>query len=120
MAEHLELGKAGEETALSYLRGKGYQILDTNWRSGKYEVDIIARDGNFIVFIEVKTRRSDYFGSPEAAVDRTKQRFMIRAADHYITRKDINLEARFDIITVLFKADSQEINHITDAFYPLL
>jgi putative endonuclease len=120
MAEHLELGRTGEEIALSYLREKGYKVLDTNWRSGKYEVDIIARDGNFIVFIEVKTRRSDYFGSPEAAVDRTKQRFMIRAADQYITRKNINLEARFDILTVLIKGGGHEINHITDAFYPLL
>lgn len=120
MAEHNDLGTEGEGLALSYLRGKGYIILETNWRYGKNEVDIIAEDGEFIVIVEVKTRSTDYFGRPEFAVDKRKQRLLIWAANAYILRKNLDREARFDIVSVLDGPEGFEISHIEDAFYPIL
>jgi len=120
MAEHLDFGKQGEETAKNFLVGKGYKILDTNWHFGKMEVDIIATDKNFVVFVEVKTRSSTVYGEPEVAVTRDKQRFLIRAADAYIQKKGLINEARFDIVSVVVAHGKTTINHIEDAFYPTL
>ena len=120
MAEHNELGKKGEEMALGYLRKNGYRIRDTNWRFGKNEIDIIADKNNFLVIVEVKTKKSNYFSEPEASVTKKKQGFMIRAANAYIKWNNINLETRFDIIAIIINQDQHEINHIHDAFYPTL
>ena len=118
MAEHIELGKKGEEIALRHLAAKKYRILETNWRLGKNEIDIIARDGKYLVVVEVKTRQSNFFAEPETSVTREKQRALIRAANAYVRLKNINDEVRFDIVSVLVSNDKEEINHIEDAFYP--
>jgi putative endonuclease len=120
MSQHNELGQKGEEIAASYLEEQGYKIIKRNWRFGKDEIDIIAETKNFIVFVEVKTRSSSYFGEPEDAVDYQKQRFLVRAADAYVNQKEIDLEVRFDIISILFEHGKQIIRHIEDAFYPTL
>jgi len=120
MAKHYELGKKGESIAATHLIGKGYKIIKRNWRYGKDEIDIIAEIEDFIVFVEVKTRSTGYFGDPEQAVDDKKERFIIRAADEYIIQKDINKEARFDIISIIIEGNKQSIRHIEDAFYPTL
>lgn len=120
MAEHNDLGKKGEELAVKYLSGQGYRILDTNWRAGSLELDIVARDGEFLVVVEVKTRQSDFFGEPEVAVDRQKQKLIIRAANIYILRKNITSETRFDIISIVIDQDQPRIHHIKDAFYPMM
>jgi putative endonuclease len=120
MAEHIELGRQGEEIALRFLRGKNYRILETNWRLGKNEIDIIARDGRYLVIVEVKTRSSNFFAEPESSVTRDKQRTLIRAANAYVRYKNINDEVRFDIIGILVGEGKEEINHIEDAFYPTL
>jgi putative endonuclease len=120
MSQHNELGNKGEDIAASYLEELGYKIIKRNWRYGKDEIDIIAETGNFIVFAEVKTRSSSYFGDPEDAVDNQKQRFMVRAADAYVNQKEIDLEVRFDIISIIFDRGKQTIRHIEDAFYPTL
>jgi len=120
MAEHNELGKKGEEMAREYLAQKGYQILETNWRVGNYEVDIIATNKKFIVFAEVKTRCTNTFGEPEEFVTKQKQNFLIRAAEMFIEKKNIKEEVRFDIISVLVSGTRRQINHIEDAFYPTL
>ena len=120
MAEHNDLGKQGEEIAVKFLKNKGYKILETNWRLGKNEIDIIARDGNFIVVAEVKTRQSNLFGEPEIAVTREKQKALIRSANAYVRMKMIDLEVRFDIISIILAKNTEQVNHITDAFYPLL
>lgn len=120
MAEHNELGQTGEELAKKHLLEKGYKIEATNWRFGKDEIDIIAKDGEYTVFIEVKTRKTNYFGEPETFVTKTKQRFMIRAAQVYITQREIENEARFDIVAVLYGQNKVLIHHIEDAFYPTL
>jgi putative endonuclease len=120
MSQHNELGKKGEDLAASYLAELGYKIITRNWRYGKDEIDIIAETGNFIVFAEVKTRSTAYFGEPEDAVDKQKQRFLIRAADAYVNQKEIDLEVRFDIVSIIFEKGMHTIRHIEDAFYPTL
>jgi putative endonuclease len=120
MAEHNDTGNKGEELAEKYLRTLGYEILERNWHFGKNEIDIIAKDGKFLVIAEVKTRRSTYFGEPEEFVTRAKQRSLITAANGYIVKKNIDLEARFDIISVVFAGSSYTVKQIKDAFYPVL
>jgi putative endonuclease len=120
MSQHNELGKQGEEIATAYLLKQGYIILDLNWRAGRNEIDLIARDKDFLVIIEVKSRRSDTFMEPEEAVTREKQQAIIRAANAYIYRKNINLETRFDIISIIMNKNETRINHLKDAFYPKL
>ena len=118
MAEHNELGKKGEELAVKHLAEKGYKIKETNWRFGNDEIDIIAEHNNFLVVVEVKTRQSNYFGEPEEFVTLKKQQFIIRAANAYIEKKMIDLETRFDIVSVIVTPKGVRVNHIEDAFYP--
>ena len=117
MAEHNQLGKQGEELAVQFLQKLGYVILEINWQQHKFEIDIIAQDKNEIVFVEVKTRSTAYFGKPEEAVTLTKQKHLIEGADFYLQEKEIDLEARFDVVSVVIDKTT-EINHIKDAFYP--
>jgi len=118
MADHNLLGKKGEEIALEYLRKKGFKILKQNWREGKDEVDIIANDGEYLVFVEVKTRRTNAFGEPEFAITKKKQGFLIRAANSYIFKYDYWGESRFDVVSIIVKPNETEVYHIKDAFYP--
>ena len=120
MSESNELGKLGEEIATTYLLKQGYFILDVNWRAGRNEIDIIAREKDFLVIIEVKSRRNDTFAEPEEAVTKDKQQSLIRAANIYIFRKNIALETRFDIISIIHNKNETRINHLKDAFYPRL
>ena len=120
MAEHNEFGRKGEEIAAEYLQKKGYKILERNWVSGKNEIDIIAHESKYIVVVEVKTRHSNYAGEPETAVTREKQRSLIRAANSYVRKMNMDEEVRFDIISILVVKGKEQINHIEDAFYPTL
>lgn len=113
-------GKWGEETALAYLRKQNYSILEVNWRFKKLEVDIIARDSDTIVFIEVKTRSSSEYGEPESFVSLKKQRFIISAANQYIIEKNLDADVRFDIISILTENSETDIKHLPDAFYPIV
>lgn len=112
------MGRAGEKAAREYLEQLGYSVLETNWRFLKYEIDIIARQGNTMVFIEVKTRSNDDFGEPELFVNRKKQGFLVAAADFYIQNRDIPLESRFDVMALLPNNNGFTIKHIKEAFYP--
>ena len=76
MAKHNEMGRRGEEIALEFIRKKGYNILDTNWRHRKAEIDIIAKSKDVLIFIEVKSRSSDYYGRPETFVTTKKQQLI--------------------------------------------
>jgi putative endonuclease len=120
MAESHKLGQEGEDLAADHLRKAGYKILFRNWIWGKHEIDIIAENKDFIVFAEVKTRADDYQMHPVTAVTREKQRSIIWAADGYIRKFNIDKESRFDIITIIKKNNSFEIDHIENAFYPTL
>jgi len=120
MTEKAETGKSGEANADKYLTTKGYKILETNWRSGKYEIDIIATHGDCLVIVEVKTRHSTLMGEPEVAVDKQKQRSLIFAANKYIWLKNVTTDTRFDIISVVMNGNDARLHHIPDAFYPTM
>ena len=119
MAQHIKTGEQGEALALEYIKDKGYQVLITNWRYRRSEVDIIAMDGKILVFIEVKTRSSDYFGKPEMAVNKRKKKLLIDAAAAYMQEIIHTWEIRFDIIAIVLRSDNDiEIQHYIDAFFP--
>jgi putative endonuclease len=120
MAASHNLGQEGEELAREHLAKKGYRILHRNWKSGKREIDIIAENKDFIVFVEVKTRTDDFHMHPRHAVTSEKQKSIIFAAEAYIARYNIDKESRFDIISIISNGKSIEIEHIEDAFYPTL
>ena len=118
MAEHIDFGKQGEEIAVNYLIEKGYEILERNWRNRHKEIDIIAKDGKELVIVEVKTRKSNNYGEPDLAVNKQKQRLLISAANAYIFRNNMDLNTRFDIISIVFNNEKPVIDHIEDAFLP--
>ncbi len=112
------LGKNGEKTVVSYLEKIGYKILIKNYRCKLGEIDIIARDGAFLVFIEVKTRSGLGYGFPAAAVNARKQKQISRAAQCYLAELHLfDSPARFDVISVLPGDNgSPRIDHINNAF----
>jgi putative endonuclease len=120
MANHILLGKNGEEAAANYLIAKGYKILSQNWRFSKYELDIVARYNNILIIAEVKSRSGTYFQQPFQAVNKKKQRFIIEAANAYIQKYEIDTETRFDILSIVANGEDFEIEHIEDAFYPMV
>ncbi len=115
-AEHLQLGAWGEDLAAAYLREKGYVILERDWHSNHRDIDIIARDGDTIVFVEVKTRRNREFGDPLQAIDLEKRRNLRLAMNHYIKYRKIDNPCRFDVVTVVGEMGGgmPEISHIDD------
>jgi len=120
MAESHELGQKGEDLALDHLKNSGFKILFRNWKWGRNEIDIIAEKKDVVIFAEVKTRNDDFQMHPLTAVNKEKQRSLIRAADGYIRKFKIDKDSRFDVITVIKKGDEFEIDHIENAFYPTL
>ena len=114
-----EIGELGENAAANLLIEKGYAILERNFRLNHLEVDIIALKDDTIVFVEVKTRSVNYLYSPQEAVNRRKQNFIINAANGYMRRFRRTEEARLDVITVLHKNGAVvEIEHIENAYQP--
>jgi putative endonuclease len=120
MAESHDLGQKGEDLAADHLKKAGFNILFRNWKWGKHEIDLIAENHDFVVFVEVKTRTVDYQMHPVTAVTREKQKSIIFAADGYLKKFNIDKESRFDIITIIKSGEKFEIDHIEDAFYPTL
>lgn len=116
MAEHNILGSLGEQKAVKFLERKGYRILNTNWRKGRYELDVVAEYGGELIVVEVKTRSPESLLSPEDSVDKKKIRRIVAAANHYVRSSFHKLPVRFDIISI--KGD--EIEHFEEAFYPPL
>lgn len=120
MAEHNELGKEGEELAVAYLLKKGYSILKRNYTFKKSELDIVSTKDNKLIIVEVKTRNSDFLAGPEITVTKKKQRAIIKATNFYIDEFDVKMETQFDIISIILNSKEQRIEHMEDAFYPLL
>lgn len=116
MAKHNNFGKDGEAIARKYLDDEGYIILETNWRIGHLEADIIAAKDDLIVFVEVKTRTNDAYGSPESFVDKKKRQAYIRLANAYMLQKKRNEEVRFDIISIIQNDNETKVEHIVEAF----
>ena len=103
---------------MRYLRGKGFEIRDLNWKSLHLEIDIVAMDGNELVIVEVKTRGSDAFGEPEMFVNKTKQGKLIRAANLYLEQKKLTNEVRFDVVGIIKRNNESILKHIQGAFQP--
>lgn len=116
MAEHNDLGNLGEERAQEYLISKGYEILHTNWRVGKLEIDIAAKKNDWLVIVEVKTRSTETFEHPEEAITLKKIRNIVNATHNYIFKFDWHGNTRFDVIAVIPHGDEFYIDHIEDAF----
>lgn len=119
MAIHNEIGKLGESLAIAHLQDKGYKILHTNFRFEKAEIDIIAEISRYVVFIEVKTRTSD-FTLPEKAVTKKKQALIHKASNEFLYRQKIDKNVRFDIISIFIWPDNTKIYHMEDVFFPKL
>ena len=120
MTTQKEIGEKGEQLATAYLANQGYLIKERNWYFGHNEIDIIALDGKELVIVEVKARTSDRWEHPSEAVSKQKIRHIIEAAEAYIHEFEIDLETRFDVITVIFKGQEHELEHFKDAFYPTM
>ena len=118
MARHNETGKLGETLAKDWLINRDYQIIETNWRYGKWEIDIIALKNEKLHFFEVKTRRTSIYGHPEDSVDKNKLRYFISAGTAYI-RKHYGFKwIRFDILSItLDKTDEPEFFLIEDVYF---
>ena len=141
MAEHNDLGKWGEDEAALYYEDRGYEILERDWKVGKRDIDLIAltEDKDMLVFVEVKTRQNNDLQEPEEAgdvektrsegltidpilaVDETKMRNLAIAANAYVKLHGLDMDVRFDIISVIGKCSCVEsIECFEDAFNPLL
>ena len=101
------------------LQKKGYTILNENWRSGRNEIDIVAKIGETIVFVEVKTRSTEFFGDPREAVSIAKQKRLIQAANDYLEQEQLELEARFDVVSIVISSTETKLDHLEDAFFPM-
>lgn len=118
MAQHNDFGTQGEDIAIDFLRRKGYIIMDRNWRSGHKEIDIVACKDDTVVFVEVKARANAFYGNPEDAVTRRKMHLLVLAADAYLRYNAIDLEVRFDVITIIGTSEKPYIRHYEHAFRP--
>jgi len=117
MERRKRAGNYGEATAKGYLTAKGYEILETQYRREGGEIDIVAKDGGYLVFVEVKYRRQTRYGSPAAAVTAAKQKALTTAAWFYLSENNLaDADCRFDIIEI-FGKEQLEINHIQNAFW---
>lgn len=112
-----EKGRIGEEMAVAFLRNRGLSILETNWRYHHLELDIIAQDGDILVFVEVKTRATSFFGNPEDAISPQKISRLLNASEAYIFEKDFRGDARFDVISIIMPYGKKpELEYFEDAF----
>ena len=111
-------GNKGEDAAISYLKNKGYIILERNFRILRGEIDVIAVDKKTLVFVEVKSGSSSAFGPPETWVTPYKQRQLGRLASAFLqTREIVNIDCRFDVVAITFKNNRSKIHHIENAFW---
>ncbi|WP_378185861.1 YraN family protein [Aquimarina sp. W85] len=117
MAEHNALGAEGEKLAVDFLKKKEYIIKETNYRYQKAEIDIIAQIKNTLVVVEVKTRSTPEFGNPQEFVKPKQIQLLVKAIDHYINTKDLDMEVRFDIVSIIKNKAGTSIEHLEDAFY---
>ena len=114
-----QTGQKGEELARDYLIESGYRILECNWRHSRAEIDIIAQKNDTLIFVEVKTRSSRYFGTPGEFLSPQQERRIADAAYAYCIQVEHDWEIRFDLIEVLLiKGKKPAIQHFPDAFYP--
>ena len=116
MTTRQQTGQRGEDIAADYLMAKGYRILDRNWRCSIGELDIIMEKGNVLVFVEVRTRTSSRYGSPEESITPAKQAKLIELAHTYLQEvESVHASWRIDIAAVVLRRGQPHINHIENA-----
>ncbi|MFV0267563.1 MAG: YraN family protein [Draconibacterium sp.] len=115
-----EIGQIAENLAKEHLEKLGYTILEQNWHYGHLELDLVAQDQEMLVIVEVKARSGLRYEHPSEAVTNSKMKRIVEAADAYIVEHDLDLDTRFDIVTVIFINQKFELEHFKDAFYPTL
>lgn len=111
-----ETGRLGEERVRAYLEERGYRIISRNFRIKGGEIDIIAENGDYIAFVEVKTRKRGSMVSGFEAVNRRKQGLVIRAAAEYLRRNPSVLQPRFDTAQVTLDGDTAEVDYLENAY----
>jgi putative endonuclease len=114
--DHIRTGQLGESMAQLYLQEQGYTILAKNYRYKRAEIDIIAQKDYLLIFVEVKTRATDTFGFPEAAVGSRKEKLLLDAAEEFILAQGWEQDIRFDIVSVTL-TNPPAILHFEDAFH---
>jgi len=114
------LGEQGETIAAIRLQQHGYKLITKNWRFKHKEIDIIAQKDGEIVFVEVKTRSNTFFEAPSEAVTIKKQRLLVEAANQYMIKNNIDMEARFDVVSVIISGGNEIVEIMENAFYPLV
>lgn len=117
---HIALGLEGENIAVNHLVNNGYEIVERNYKWKKGELDIICKRDGKLVIVEVKTRNSNALGRPFMAVSPAKQRQIIHIANQYVREKNVQEEIRFDIFSIILNERNIKVDHIVDAFYPLV
>ncbi|MEM6769015.1 MAG: YraN family protein [Bacteroidota bacterium] len=119
MTDRQKTGLIGETIAREHLLAMGYTILESGFRYRRVELDLIAKQKECLVFVEVKARRGTGFGHPSLAVSKTKERNIAKAAQKYMRKIDHTWEVRFDIVSILIHPDgTHELEHLEDAFFP--
>src|SRR5690348_10664811 len=103
-----QIGNSGEEEAVNYLQKNGYKIIQKNYRCKIGEIDIIAKDSDYLVFIEVKSRKDNQYGAPGEAVNYFKQQKIIKVAQYYLMTKGIDPNVRFDVVEIIGELKNQE------------
>ena len=116
MNNNQHLGKTGEKLSVDFLIGKGFKILNRNWRYKKAEIDIIVSKKDILIFIEVKTRKSDYFSRPEDAITSKKIELYQKSAESYLEQNNLENEVRFDVISIIHTENKTKIEHFINAF----
>ena len=112
-----DIGRQGEDAAAAFLQRAGFSLLARNWRHGRWELDIVCREKDTIVFVEVKTRSHNTYGGPIAAITRTKQHILCRAASAWLTTYHRwDTPCRFDVICALKQDDGYHLEHLRHAF----
>ena len=118
--QKIELGRKGEDIALKYLTEKGYELIARNYRFKRFgELDLIMKDGKYMVFVEVRTKKNTIFGTPLETVDYTKRRQISKMAQLYFVKEKIPEDtfSRFDVIGIVLPDNAEpKIEHIQDAF----
>ncbi|MBB4080185.1 putative endonuclease [Lewinella aquimaris] len=119
MTDRMKTGRRGEALARTYLLDKGYLVEAVNYRYRRTEIDIVAKHGDVLVFVEVKTRTSLAFGHPSIFFKREQQRRISRAASMYMEETGYDWEIRFDLIAIYLKSpEAYQLDHYEDVFFP--
>lgn len=114
-----EIGRMGERIAREYLLAQGYTLVEQNWRKGRAEIDIIAKEGDLLVFVEVKTRSTEDFGRPETFISPRKAELLAAGAAAYMEAINYEWEIRFDVISIILdEGGSHRLEHLKDSFFP--